>query len=413
MSNAPASASPDPELRSSFGSLLVPAVASLAAGAIHAAAIGVHSEHAQAGLVFTLVAAFQIGWGALALVRPGRTLAVVGVVGHTAALGGWLLAKTTGIGFVEGMGAVEAVQLADGMAAALALVALAGTIVRLAGVRLPAAGPRLAGAGMAAIALLAFPGMVSAGSHNHAGGDEDHGAHGDEDRGAPGAHDDGDHGERAELAGLGGDDHHEAVEGTPYDPALPLNFGGMEGVTPEQQAAAENLVAVTLRYLPQFADPAAAEAAGYHSIGDGGTGYEHLINWDLIDDGRLLDPNYPEALVYAYDKGERTLEAAMFMMPSGTTLDDVPELGGELTQWHIHDDLCFSDDPTAPRVAGVTEIGGECPAPLVKFEPVPMIHVWIVPHECGPFSALEGIAGGQVAEGETHLCDEAHGHGGH
>ena len=38
-----------------------------------------------------------------------------------------------------------------------------------------------------------------------------------------------------------------------------------------------------------------------------------------------------------------------------------------------------------------------------------MIHVWIVPHECGPFAALEGVAAGQVTAGEEHLCDHAHG----
>ena len=38
-----------------------------------------------------------------------------------------------------------------------------------------------------------------------------------------------------------------------------------------------------------------------------------------------------------------------------------------------------------------------------------MIHVWITPHECGPFAALDGIGGGQVPDGETILCDDAHG----
>jgi hypothetical protein len=40
-----------------------------------------------------------------------------------------------------------------------------------------------------------------------------------------------------------------------------------------------------------------------------------------------------------------------------------------------------------------------------------MIHVWITPQDCGPFSALEGIGAGQVAEGQTKLCDTAHGKG--
>jgi hypothetical protein len=38
-----------------------------------------------------------------------------------------------------------------------------------------------------------------------------------------------------------------------------------------------------------------------------------------------------------------------------------------------------------------------------------MVHVWIESHPCGPFAALEGIAGGQVPEGEEPLCDSAHG----
>jgi hypothetical protein len=38
-----------------------------------------------------------------------------------------------------------------------------------------------------------------------------------------------------------------------------------------------------------------------------------------------------------------------------------------------------------------------------------MIHVWITPHPCGPFAALEGVAAGQVREGEEHLCNTLHG----
>ena len=53
------------------GALAFAGVASLGAGAIHAAAAGVHSEHRQAVIAFVFVAAFQLGWGALALVRSG------------------------------------------------------------------------------------------------------------------------------------------------------------------------------------------------------------------------------------------------------------------------------------------------------------------------------------------------------
>ena len=99
----------------------------------------------------------------------------------------------------------------------------------------------------------------------------------------------------------------------------------------------------------------------------------------------------------------------MFMLPSGYPLDDVPEWGGALMQWHVHGDLCFTDDAVAPQVAGIKPIGGTCQAPLVDFPLAPMIHVWITPTPCGPFAALDGIGGGQVPEGEDVLCDHVHG----
>jgi hypothetical protein len=384
----------------------VAALASIGAGAIHATAAGAHSEHRAAVVAFALTAVFQIAWGALVLVRPSRAVALVGVAGNAAALGGWVLAKTSGISFVTGLGVQEDPQFADTLAAALAVVAVVGALVVL----LPGLSARLSGrqpalVGVATVAALALtvPGMVAAGSHSHAGGHE----HGNEAAGHE--HDQG----AASEESAAGHEHagHEAaaVAPTPYDPTKPIDLGGVEGVTPQQQAAAENLIAITLWRLPQWSDPKVAEAAGFHSIGDGFTGYEHLIQWDWINDGHVLDPDHPESLVYRVDRdGTRTLEAAMYMLPQGETLDTVPELGGKLTQWHIHDNLCFSPGE-APKVRGVTGVGQGCPAGLVKLDPVPMIHVWIVPHRCGPFAALEGVGGGQIKEGEERLCDHAHG----
>jgi len=206
------------------------------------------------------------------------------------------------------------------------------------------------------------------------------------------------------------DGHDDSTAARPYDPQLPIDLGGTPGVTPEQQAFAENLVAVTLRYLPQWADIEYAESQGFRSIGDGATGHEHYIQWDWIDDDIWLDPTRPESLVFEpQPDGSKTLVSAMYMLPTGTTLADVPDWGGALMQWHIHGDLCFTDDPEAPRVAGTKPIGTSCAAPLVDKAEVPMIHVWIRPHECGPFAALDGIAGGQVPDGEEILCDRAHG----
>jgi hypothetical protein len=203
---------------------------------------------------------------------------------------------------------------------------------------------------------------------------------------------------------------HDDVSTQPYDPNLPIDLGGVAGVTPEQQAFAENLVAATVRDLPQWSDLAVVEAAGFHSIGDAITGHEHYIQWDWIDDDVWLDPDHPESLVFEpQPDGSKKLVSAMFMLPSGYPLADVPDWGGALMQWHVHGDLCFTDDPVAPQVAGLKPIGGTCQPPLVDFLLSPMIHVWITPTPCGPFAALEGIAGGQVPEGEAVLCDHAHG----
>ncbi|HEY7626937.1 MAG TPA: hypothetical protein VH761_07710, partial [Ilumatobacteraceae bacterium] len=206
--------------------------------------------------------------------------------------------------------------------------------------------------------------------------------------------------------------HAAAVPTTPFDPTKPIDLGGVPGVTPEQQAAAENLVALNVVRLPQWADYRVAEAAGFHSIGDGATGFEHYIKWDTINDDVALDPDHPESLVYEHQPdGSKKLVSAMYFLPDTVALADVPDIGGALMQWHIHDNLCFTDDPVAPQVRGLTDANGNCAAPLVKFRPAPMIHVWITPNKCGPFASLEGIGSGQILPGETRLCDTAHGSG--
>jgi hypothetical protein len=158
--------------------------------------------------------------------------------------------------------------------------------------------------------------------------------------------------------------------------------------------------------LPKWADPAVAEAAGFRTIGDGRTGVEHLVNQEFMNDDVVLDPDRPESLVYDTEGGGRRLVAAMYMVQRGLPLDQVPNIGGKLMQWHTHENLCYN---AQGRVAGLTNAAGECPPGLVKPVPTPMIHVWIEPHPCGPFAALEGIGGGRIPDGETKLCDHVHG----
>jgi hypothetical protein len=381
-----------------LGWLAIAGGASLGAGAIHAAAIGVHSEHHQAVVTFTVIAAVQLGWGAAALARPGRLLLALGALANVGVVVGWALAKTQGISFIDGFEVREPVQTADGLAAGLAVVAVVAaaahlwrrTRVRLAGF------PLLSGGTAVLVAALAVPGMLAAGSHSHAEGAAGHG-HADD---AAAHHDGADHPTATDQVAV-------VVPPKPYDPSLPIDLGGVEGVTPQEQARAENLIAVTLLRLPQFADVEAVEAMGFVSIGDGFLGHEHYLNPANMNDDKILDPDHPESLVFDTRVEPKRLAAAMFMLNPGDTLADVPELGGKLTQWHVHDNLCFA----GARVAGLTDAAGSCPRGLAKGPQVPMIHVWIEPHECGPFAALEGVAGGTIAADEERLCDQAHGHG--
>ena len=391
-----------PSLTSTTGWLGVAGVASLGAGAVHAAAIGVHAEHRPAALSFMALATAQLAWGALALARRSRPIAILGVLVNVAAVVGWAVAKTVGISFIDGLDVAEPIQTADALAAGLALASLVVAAGMVAGADRRNAAVARAPMTIATITVLALTmvGMAGAGTHVHAqgeGADESAAGHshdGTVAAGAPGA------------SGAAAHEASASVAPVPYDPTKPIDLGGVEGVTPEQQAAAENLVAVTLLRLPKWSDPAVAEAAGFRSIGDGATGVEHFVNQGFQDDDVMLDPDRPESLVYDTTKGGRHLVAAMYMTQRGLPLEQVPNIGGKLMQWHTHENLCYN---AAGKVAGLTDAAGNCRPGLVKPVPTPMIHVWIEAHRCGPFAALEGIGGGRIPDGETKLCDHAHG----
>jgi hypothetical protein len=370
--------------------LAVSGLASIGAGAIHAAAIGVHSEHRSAVITFVVVAAVQLAWGVLALLRSNRLVSLLGLGVNLGVLAGWGMAKTRGITMIAGLDESEPIQTADGLAAGLALagILLIGLAVLSARRDWAPARPPLALSAVALTGLSVF-GMIAAGSHSHAGG-----------------HDaaDGHHGGASQTIVV------EQAAGpavvVPFDPSQPIDFSGAPDTTPEQQAFAENLVATTLNLLPMWEDPEYALAHGFESIGDGVTGTEHFVSTEFRTDDSYFDPTRPESLVWDVSSGERRLVAAMYMLDEGQELTDVPNYGGSLMQFHIHNNLCYTADG---HVAGLVDSDGTCPAGLFLPEPTPMVHVWLENQPCGPFAALEGIGGGQIAEGEAVNCDHQHG----
>jgi len=195
----------------------------------------------------------------------------------------------------------------------------------------------------------------------------------------------------------------------PFDPSKPIDLGGTPGVTPTEQHRAETLLRQTIADLRLFQYPDQAMAAGYRSIGDSVTGDEHFVKWSAVDDGHILDPTRPESLVYEVKDGKQQIAAAMYMLPFGSRFTDAPDVGGALTQWHVHSDLCLTNDPVQKTLSGFTTTTGSCPPGSSKAGNTPMLHVWVRPNPCGPFAALEGVGAGQVPAGQTRLCDAAHG----
>ncbi len=193
------------------------------------------------------------------------------------------------------------------------------------------------------------------------------------------------------------------------DPAQ-VDLSGAKGTNAEQQAYATALLKKTLNVLPRWKNYDADIKAGFESIGDSITGDEHLMHWDWINDKKVFDPNFPEALVFKVDRatGKKTLEAAMYMLPEKYNLDNVPSWGGSLMQYHIHDNLCFTPPP-APKVVGLTIAANTCAKGLVFFHPNIMVHVWLYQNPCGPFAALEGIGAGSTKVGTDKDCDTMHG----
>lgn len=367
------------------------AVFSAGAGLVHASAAGQHADHALLATMFAVGAAAQVGWALAAFTRPGRLVLQLGLALQLALIGFWGLTRLSGVSGIDGLEGVQPVGRQDLLTVALEALAIVATLVALRSASSSVSAPQRSAVVLAIAAAVAVAIAVpaSATQHGH-----------DEESAAGHAH--GAAGSGQEHAGTG----HAPSVAVPYDPALPIDLGGVEGVTPAQQATAENIIAVTLNGLPQWSDPAVAEAAGFHSIGDGRTGVEHFVNEGFMTDDVTLDPDRPESLVYDTTGGGRRLVAAMYMEKRGLPLEDVPDLGGALMQWHIHDNLCYNAEG---HVAGLTDANGNCRAGLTKPESTPMIHVWIESHPCGPFAALEGIGGGKIEEGEEVLCDAAHG----
>jgi hypothetical protein len=154
--------------------------------------------------------------------------------------------------------------------------------------------------------------------------------------------------------------------------------------TAAQTAAAIELAASVKKATTKYAKLSDAIAAGYKYPLDKRSGMDvHMENPEYKKDGRLLDPERPEMLVYAIDGGRAALMGVVFVMERAGEAG--PDPGGPITRWHAHN-LCVSLTP--PGIGIVTPFGG-CPSSSITLTIPEMMHVWIVEPPGGPFA--EGV----------------------
>lgn len=178
---------------------------------------------------------------------------------------------------------------------------------------------------------------------------------------------------------------HDAGAGLVPGPGtlLPATTGSV--ATPEQLAAATRLHDDTAAAIARYADPAVAAADGYEVGGIAGLDF-HASNEAYDRDDRILDPERPESLVYASGPDGPVLLGAMFQMPGFGEVG--PAIGGPLTVWHGHEQICLSLVP--PAMTGIVSPLGGCPVGSFTIpRTIEMMHVWTVPGAPALFGDLD------------------------
>jgi hypothetical protein len=347
--------------------LLIRCAALLTAGAalIH---VGVTGSHFQqwwaAGLFFLVAALAQFGWAVWCWTKPAsRSILLAGAAGSAALVLVWAVTRTTGLPFGPEAGVAESAGLADVLcvglevaSGALALVATLG----LARERLMHPAPRRAAmltAGVAALVVVASGTALAAPEHDHTEATAV------------------DHTHSADPSSVAAHDHHDV-------PNLP----DVSKATAEQTATAKGLLDETIAATSAYRDPAAATKAGFdvqaawdrkqkkvaatgRTPKKAGVGMVHVPNRANRTDGKVLDPNAPETLVYTHAAdGTFHLVGVMFTAEKKTP----PTSYQPYVRWHTHEGCIGGGLAKAKPVDGV------CAKGTTARTSGAMTHVWFV-----------------------------------
>jgi hypothetical protein len=160
--------------------------------------------------------------------------------------------------------------------------------------------------------------------------------------------------------------------------------------TAAELEAATKLINETKAAVAKYTDLKVAVAAGYTAMEPPDFQIVHYVNAAFMTDADVLRPESVQSLIYYNDKQGPRLIGAMYIMPRrGMT---GPDIGGPLTVWHQHSNLCF-DNTTGMAVAFVhsgffdnNDKSGSCPRGSTNKTTPLMLHVWLIDNPDGPFA---------------------------
>ena len=159
--------------------------------------------------------------------------------------------------------------------------------------------------------------------------------------------------------------------------------GGEVSITADELSAAMKLWDDTRSGTARLQDFKTAQAEGYRQITPWVGGLAHFHNQAYFAAGKTLDPTKPEELIYLRtQRGEIKLVGVMYLAKPGQA---GPKVGGVLTSWHAHDNLCYT--PNRQMVIALADASGKCPSGTIYNGVTPeMLHVWLVNNPNGIFS---------------------------
>ena len=136
-----------------------------------------------------------------------------------------------------------------------------------------------------------------------------------------------------------------------------------------ERRASATFVRRTLTAAHRYEDVDAAVAAGFVRVDE-----SHYVDEAAVQDGRMLDPAHPEALMYVTSAEGTQLVGVMYLAEG---LAHGVQVGGSMTPWHYH----LFGLPVCMVGAGfpveLADALGTCARGAAQTRSPEMLHVWI------------------------------------